>query len=302
MAQRLLDAAFWDDEDIARLSLPARLLFICMITDSSLSDDYGCLPASSRTLRKHAFGYDDDISITQVGQWRDEILQTCRNVVRYENNGQEYLYLAKFAVWQKLRYQRASNIPKPADEDSHISENFGKFPKHCANFPLDRVELDSVGEDSAAEISRDGIAPPAAVASAEPDAIPFEEQPEPVTEPAMPKAKEPLPPAIQAFANVTGHKPPKVLYDKVRVTLGDQPDETRMRICLEEWVSRGYRATNRNWLFDWYVKGIPGILEAMPTRASPGPPAQAKPPPRFVDWMKGDAHGNGSNGDGNTTA
>jgi len=41
MARRILDTAFWDDTDVAKLDYPERLLLICMITDESLSNDYG---------------------------------------------------------------------------------------------------------------------------------------------------------------------------------------------------------------------------------------------------------------------
>ena len=46
MARRLLDTSFWDDPDVAALSIGARLLLICMITDTSLSDDWR--PAGQR--------------------------------------------------------------------------------------------------------------------------------------------------------------------------------------------------------------------------------------------------------------
>ena len=115
MARRLLDTSFWDEPDVAALSIGARLLLICMITDTSLSDDYGVLPASAAVLKKHAFGYDD-ISLAEVCSWRDEILARCRNVRCFEHDGQQYLWLRNFDKWQPIRHKRASNLPKPPNE------------------------------------------------------------------------------------------------------------------------------------------------------------------------------------------
>jgi hypothetical protein len=169
MAQRTLDAAFWDDEKIATLSFPERLLFACMFTDVSLSDDWGYLPAAPRTLKKHAFGYDDNVSTDDVRQWRDNIVaKMASNVVLYEVDGQEYIYLAQFPKWQKLRHHRQSNIPRQTDprakvlnsdaQTGRISENFRNAPQDCGNSAEDcgnsapnsrmgRVESDSVESD-----------------------------------------------------------------------------------------------------------------------------------------------------------
>lgn len=164
MAQRTLDSSFWDDEDVARLSFGERLLLMCMITDVSLSDDYGNLPASARTLKKHAFGYDDDVTVAQVEKWRDAILAKCRNVKLYKVGGQEYITLLKFQQWQELRYQRKTQIPPPpgtiasqviepepviekvdevSENPQEVSENSGNVSKNSAKFPLCSVVLSS---------------------------------------------------------------------------------------------------------------------------------------------------------------
>lgn len=112
MARRILDTAFWDDTDVAKLSYPERLLLICMITDEALSNDYGWLPAHPALLRKHAFAYDE-CTVSEVEAWRDHILDTCKNVKLYSVNGQEYIDLVKFPEWQKIRYKRKTHLPPP---------------------------------------------------------------------------------------------------------------------------------------------------------------------------------------------
>jgi len=144
MARRQLDASFWDDPDVAQLDYPERLLLICMITDVSLSDDYGVLPANAAILKKHAFGYDP-CSIDQVAEWRDHILSHCRNVVRFEHAGQEYIWLKNFDKWQSIRYKRKSNLPRPP-------ENCGNFAENCREIPANSEEISARGEVSRGEL------------------------------------------------------------------------------------------------------------------------------------------------------
>ena len=124
MARRQLDTGFWDDEDVAALSLPARLLLVCMITDTSLTDDYGALSSSPAILKKHAFGYDA-ASMTDVTGWRDEILRTCRNVVPYHVKGKWYIALLNFEDHQSTKYKRKDFVhPRPPG-------GFGKLVPSC---------------------------------------------------------------------------------------------------------------------------------------------------------------------------
>lgn len=143
MARRLLDSAFWDDPDVARLSMAERLLFVCMITDSSLSDDYGVLPASPAILKKHAFGYDA-CTVEEVCQWRDNLLATCPNVILFEHHGQEFIYLRNFEKWQNMKYRRQSNYPKPPLELQEISETSENIPETSENISPDSANISHV--------------------------------------------------------------------------------------------------------------------------------------------------------------
>lgn len=64
-------------------------------------------------------------------------------------------------------------------------------------------------------------------------------------------------PAIQLVKQLTGYYPRNILYDKIIEVLGDHPDFHRARECATEWAARGFRMDNHNWIFDWYVNGIP---------------------------------------------
>jgi len=112
MARRSLHTAFWDDTDVAQLGYPERVLLICMMTDESLSNDHGWLPAHPAVLKKHAFGYDE-CTVSEVEAWRNSIVETCRNVKLYTVNDQEYIQLVKFPEEQKIRYRRKTLLPPP---------------------------------------------------------------------------------------------------------------------------------------------------------------------------------------------
>ena len=204
MAQRTLDSSFWDDEDVANLSMAERLLLICMFTDVSLSDDFGCLPANPKTLRKHAFGYDDDVTSGQVAGWRDNILAKCSNVILYQVDGQEYIFLKKFEQWQQLRYHRKSNTPKPqghtfptddilderipdqpepeptpaplqeiAESSRNVSQDSEKFPLCSVELNRDELGREGLGCVPTARIALPAaITPPTAPNISLPDAIP----------------------------------------------------------------------------------------------------------------------------------
>ena len=154
MARRQLDAGFWDDPDVAQLDYPERLLLICMITDVSLSDDYGVLPANAAILKKHAFGYDP-CSIDQVAEWRDHILAHCRNVVLFEHNGQEYIWLKNFEKWQSIRYKRKSNLPRPPENCGNFAEKCGNPTAYSGDIPANSGKISARGEVRRGELRRD---------------------------------------------------------------------------------------------------------------------------------------------------
>lgn len=64
-------------------------------------------------------------------------------------------------------------------------------------------------------------------------------------------------PAIRLVKQLTGYYPRRILYDDIIAALGEHPDFPKAKACALEWAKRGYRADNHNWVFDWYVNGIP---------------------------------------------
>lgn len=171
---RVIDPGFSDDLDVAQLTRDERLLMVIMV--SRCADDYGRLIAHPAYLRKQAFGYDEDVSIDDVAQMREHILEHCRNVVLYVVNDQEYIYLSNFAKYQKIRYYVDSKLPPPPDsvasnsrEVSEISrESDAKVTPHSPS-----VGLSSVGLYS----SEAGVPASQAPPQDKPEELPFSDPP-----------------------------------------------------------------------------------------------------------------------------
>ncbi len=64
-------------------------------------------------------------------------------------------------------------------------------------------------------------------------------------------------PAVRAWKVVTKRNPPLALYSRVIGVLGDTPDLDKLATVYEEWLARGYKATNIAGILKWYQNGIP---------------------------------------------
>lgn len=105
----MLDPCLWDDPDVGSLKMPARLLFIGLI---SLADDEGRGVADPRQLKKQIFGFDDCTSI-DVDIWLKELSTQVKNVLLYEKDGKQYYFLANWERYQKISHPSPSRIPAP---------------------------------------------------------------------------------------------------------------------------------------------------------------------------------------------
>jgi hypothetical protein len=92
----------------------------------------------------------------------------------------------------------------------------------------------------------------------------YKEQPakEPAKEPAKgerkPQTVSAVPISIAFVRQLTQRYPDKTLWEKITQTLGEDFDQTKLSECYTAWVGRGYNKMNLSWLFEWYVKGVPG--------------------------------------------
>src|SRR3990167_7100654 len=106
--KRQIDPGIWLDEAFMGLSVPARLLFIGMI---SLADDEGRLKAGSQYLKAAIFP-SDSATPKQVQGWRDEITST-HIAQLYNVDGQTFIWLPKFTEHQYMTRRFPSRLPLP---------------------------------------------------------------------------------------------------------------------------------------------------------------------------------------------
>jgi hypothetical protein len=109
---RSVKPEFWTDPDNARLSRDARLLYIALW---NISDEHGRLHGDPRFIKGQAFPYDDDMSADAVLRLLVELSER-GVVVRYEVEGNQYLFLPTLAKHQRLEAEKVpSRHPAPTD-------------------------------------------------------------------------------------------------------------------------------------------------------------------------------------------
>jgi hypothetical protein len=96
--KRMIDPSFWDDLNVAKLSIPARLCFIGMVSNA---DDEGRIEADPRYIKRAVFGFDDDLTSSDITGYLAEIETSCPGVVFYQVDGRA---LASFSKWKQYQY------------------------------------------------------------------------------------------------------------------------------------------------------------------------------------------------------
>jgi hypothetical protein len=120
--KRDIDPSLWDHEELNALPIPARYLFIGIISNA---DDEGRLKGSPRYLKRLVYSYDDCVSVEQVRDWLQALTDQA-HVCRYELGMDAYIHLPSWHRWQSINRQMVSKIP-PCPEH-------GACPKHEAIF------------------------------------------------------------------------------------------------------------------------------------------------------------------------
>ena len=110
MRQRMVKPEFFDSESLGACSIAARLCFIGLWV---IGDDYGNQKLQPSRMRMKVFPYDemDDAAFMSL---LDELEQAgC--IKCYERDGERFLNIPNFAVYQTVRKPSASNIPEPQE-------------------------------------------------------------------------------------------------------------------------------------------------------------------------------------------
>jgi hypothetical protein len=110
---RSIKPEFWDDRKLARsTSRDARMLYMALWNQS---DEHARCNGDPDWLKGRAFPYDDDVTPAIVDRWLEELAVAGR-IVRYEVDGDPFLYVPKLPNHQRLEPAKAaSRIPAPPD-------------------------------------------------------------------------------------------------------------------------------------------------------------------------------------------
>lgn len=143
MSQRMIHPTIWESRQVSKLSKLPRLLYIGMIT---IADDDGRFKATPAILRSKIFPLDEDVQISDVKNWRDEIVSNSL-IVLYEVDGEEYAYHPNWTKYQKLRADRKrdSIIPLPANMATNCQPDDGQLPAE------DKIGKGKISKDSIAQ-------------------------------------------------------------------------------------------------------------------------------------------------------
>lgn len=142
---RSVKPEFWTDRKLARLSRDARLLYISLWNQA---DEWSRVQGDLRYVKGHCLPYEDDLSIEDVGDLLNELVEGGR-VEIYEVDGDPYLFLPKLASHQRLEPTKTpSRLPAPtltcgsaetADNAGSCADESEKIPEESGTIVVQQV-------------------------------------------------------------------------------------------------------------------------------------------------------------------
>jgi hypothetical protein len=146
----MLYSNIWESGQIAKLTKPARLLYIGTIT---IADDDGRFKANPSLLRSKVFPLDDDVKIADVTTWLKEIIDVGLIVV-YTVGFDEYAFHPNWTRYQTLRADRKKDslIPPPSDDNQVSTECQPDVGQVTAEGKVSKVSKDKVSKAKIGEL------------------------------------------------------------------------------------------------------------------------------------------------------
>jgi hypothetical protein len=238
--QRVVNTRFWDDDYVMELTPSGKLLFLYFLTNP-LTDLCG---AYQIALKRIAF--DTGLEAAEI-----------RGILgQFEADG-KIIYRKGWLVIRNFAKHQSGTSPK-------IAKGVERSLSGCPDWVKDMV---LIGYDT---LSPETTLLPEPVGQPEPIGIPSEgsrerENPPPEKPKAsdfgarqqIPKDPNFLHPAIKHLREMTGHDPPKESKPLLIAALGTDFDVGRLAECYARWRAANYKASNFNFVLDWYKNGIP---------------------------------------------
>lgn len=126
--KRMISPSLWTSQDVGKLTIFERLLFIGMFSNA---DDEGKGIANPYLLRSMIFPYDD-ISIAEIEKAKAHIGQLIQ-VQFYSIKDNEYYKFTGWQKWQKVDHAQASIIPEPLPLTEQSVNNPESFTEQSMN-------------------------------------------------------------------------------------------------------------------------------------------------------------------------
>lgn len=165
--KRMIHPEFFLSDDIAALSIPARLTFIGLWCHF---DDDGRAKDSAAAVRASVWGMDETMTVQAVASHLTE-LEGVEALCRYDIEGQRYMHAPAWTKWQRVSHPADPRIPpcpvhggRPVKADgrgkkANPPENSGDSPESSGESP--RVSTQVVSSGSAVQVREGSEVPPA---------------------------------------------------------------------------------------------------------------------------------------------
>lgn len=207
----------WDDDAIGAVSIPARLLFLGLITQA---DDDGYLPGTPKWIGSKIYPYDDAVGIKDISTWIKELAEVGL-ICSYEVDGRSYIWLPNWKNHQSIdkRYYTPTKLPRvPAGS----SPSAPREPAEAT--PPDRIGGDRRGEDRKKNALRK---------TADPNELP------PDFDPQLSHIATRCLPILQRTAEARSAKPVHLLPVARAVEQHPSKDHVAVAGSVEHWLVHG---------------------------------------------------------------
>lgn len=154
--QRMIKPEFFDSESLGACSIPSRLAFIGLWVEA---DDYGRMKLQPKRLMKRIFPYDR-INLSKFVSYLAE-LERVGCIRTYEVDGEEYIYVPNFNVYQTINRPSKSTIPEPPETDKssiHTLLNEHSMSTHTKERKKERSSRASKSSTTKEEASSGAVA------------------------------------------------------------------------------------------------------------------------------------------------
>ncbi|TAL70491.1 MAG: hypothetical protein EPN82_02450 [Bacteroidetes bacterium] len=105
---RTIKPEHWKDEDIAKVSMQANLLYIALW---NFADDSGCIRDDSDYLKSEIFAWRKDVKSHHVQTWLQELKEK-NFIIPFQFKNSDYLLIRTFNEHQRIDKPQVSKIPQ----------------------------------------------------------------------------------------------------------------------------------------------------------------------------------------------